>query len=366
VRCNLSTIDESQTASNAGGAAMTREEAIELLKSGRAGVEKWNEWREANPGAELPDLSTADLSYANLSNANLSNADLSYANLSYADLGYANLGNADLSYAKLSDADLSYANLSYANLSYARLTFVNVRSALVDDANFSNSIFGHTILAGIDLSTAKGLEAAAHFGPSHISTDTLIRSQGKIPEAFLLGCGVPDSFIKYLPDLIGAMSPIEFDSCFISHSIKDKEFVDRLRARMRHEKMRVWYAPEDMKAGDFVHEQIIRAIHLNKRLLLVLSEKSMTSKWVATEIYAARQLEIKESRRVLFPIGLCDFDAIKKWTCFDSDSGQDVAKEIRRYLIPDFTDWENHDAFEKAFAKLLEGLKATTTIGKLE
>jgi hypothetical protein len=36
----------------------------------------------------------------------------------------------------------------------------------------------------------------------------------------------------------------------------------------------------------------------------------------------------------------------------------DLAAEIREYYIPDFRGWKNHDKFEKAFAQLLEGLKA--------
>ena len=37
---------------------------------------------------------------------------------------------------------------------------------------------------------------------------------------------------------------------------------------------------------------------------------------------------------------------------------EQLAAEIREYYVPDFRDWKNHDSFEKAFAQLLEGLKA--------
>jgi len=46
------------------------------------------------------------------------------------------------------------------------------------------------------------------------------------------------------------------------------------------------------------------------------------------------------------------------WECFDPETGTDLAAEIREYYVPDFRDWKNHDSFEKAFAQLLEGLKA--------
>jgi len=47
------------------------------------------------------------------------------------------------------------------------------------------------------LSAVKGLETVTHRGPSTIGPDTIYRSQGKIPEAFLRGAGVPDDFISY-------------------------------------------------------------------------------------------------------------------------------------------------------------------------
>ena len=45
-------------------------------------------------------------------------------------------------------------------------------------------------------------------------------------------------------------------------------------------------------------------------------------------------------------------DQIRDWTCFDADSGKDLAVEVREYHIPDFSNWKNHDAFEAAFADL--------------
>jgi hypothetical protein len=31
---------------------------------------------------------------------------------------------------------------------------------------------------------------------------------------------------------------------------------------------------------------------------------------------------------------------------------------MRRYFIPDFSNWKDHDAFEKAFGRLLRDLRA--------
>ncbi len=45
---------------------------------------------------------------------------------------------------------------------------------------------------------------------------------------------------------------------------------------------------------------------------------------------------------------------LKAWTCFDADTGKDLAAEVREYFIPDFSNWKDHDSFEAAFAKLLK------------
>jgi hypothetical protein len=58
--------------------------------------------------------------------------------------------------------------------------------------------------------------------------------------------------------------------------------------------------------------------------------------------------------------------AFEKWECLDSDTGEDLAKAVRKYHIPDFSNWisnwKNHDAFEAAFARLEKDLR--TSIGK--
>ena len=71
------------------------------------------------------------------------------------------------------------------------------------------------------------------------------------------------------------MQPIQYQSCFISDRSQDDEFARRLHEKMRGEKLRVWFAPEDMQGGQKLIEQIDRAIQVNDRLLLVLSEHSL-------------------------------------------------------------------------------------------
>jgi hypothetical protein len=153
------------------------------------------------------------------------------------------------------------------------------------------------------------------------------------------------------------LEPIQYYSCFISHSSKDQAFADRLHSRMVQEKLRVWYAPEDMRGGRKSIEQIDDAIRVHDKLVLVLSKSSMGSDWVKHEVTRAVQREKAENRQTLFPISLVSFKAIKEWKAFDSDLGRDLAKVVREYHIPSFTKWKNQDAFETAFGDLLRDLK---------
>src|SRR5262249_39958538 len=156
--------------------------------------------------------------------------------------------------------------------------------------------------------------------------------------------------IEYLPSLLGAMQPLQFYSCFISYSTKDEDFARRLHGRMQQEGLRVWFAPEDMKPGAKLHEQIDQAIRIHDKLILVLSHHSIHSEWVMTEIRKARLAELRDNRRTLFPIRLTDISTLRDWEFFDADTGKDLAVEVREYFIPDFSHWKDHDSFERAFA----------------
>jgi hypothetical protein len=197
-----------------------------------------------------------------------------------------------------------------------------------------------------------------HEYPSTVGIETLFLSNGKIPESFLRDCGVPEEFIRYLPSLIGAEQAIQFYSCFISYSHKDEEFAKRLHGRLRDAGLRVWYAPEEMKGGQKLHEQIFEGIRVHDKLLLILSEDSMASKWVQTEIRRTRKAEREQGKQKLFPISLVDFEQIKNWECFDADLGKDLGVELREYFIPDFRNWKDHDSFEGGVERLLKDLRA--------
>jgi hypothetical protein len=197
---------------------------------------------------------------------------------------------------------------------------------------------------------AKGLETVRHNGPSTIGIDTIYRSKGNIPEVFLKGAGVQESFLTNIRALVESMSAINFYSCFISYSNKDGEFAERLYTDLQSEGVRCWFAPEDLKIGDKFWHRIDESIRLHDKLLVVLSQHSVESQWVEREVVAAMEKEQKGKKLVLFPIALDE--------SFKSTVAPWAADLRRQRHIGDFTGWKDHETYPKAFKRLLRDLMA--------
>jgi len=301
---------------------VANEQHLQILKQG---TDAWNRWRRENPEI-LPDLIRADLSMV----------DLRWADLSGACLIEANLSGADLSKADLSEADLRLANLGWANLSGAYL---------------SGALIGWTVFASVDLREVEGLDKVHHIGPSTIGIDTIYLSQGEIPEVFLRGAGVPDDFIKYMHSLTG--KALQFYSCFISYSEKDRDFVEYLYKDLQSNGVRTWYFPEDAKWGKRVWGEIDRGIEIYDKIVVVCSQNSLQSGPVLREIERALQREDREYKNILFPITIDDY-------VFDEWKHERKADVLAK-VVGDFRAWRDPSSYQKAFRKLLEGLQAESS-----
>jgi uncharacterized protein YjbI with pentapeptide repeats len=305
------------------------------LKVLRQGIDVWNDWRLKHRYANV------DLTEANLFGADLRGANLSGANLRWADLPGADLRGADLRGANLGWANLRWADLPGANLRKAVLFGADLRGA-----DLSGAVLLETVLGATNLSGAKGLTECKHVGPSILDHRTLELS-GPLPEVFLRGCGLPDNLIDYLPSLLS--QPIQFYSCFISYSSKDQGFAERLHADLQAKGVRCWFAPEDLKIGDKIRDRIDQAIRVHDKLLLVLSEHSVASNWVETEVERVFTEERKRKTTVLFPIRLDSavMQTTEAWASQIYDTRH----------IGNFSQWKNHDAYQQAFDRLLRDLK---------
>jgi hypothetical protein len=317
------------------------------------GVDVWNKWRVDNPEI-IPQLFQVDFSEmmgfpTGLSGLNLSNVYIENTNMYGLTLDEANFENAFLQNSNCWASTFRDANFRSTNLE-----LVNFTGALLEGADFNGAHIGNTVFGDCNLMSAKNLDKCIHINPSIIDHFTLAQS-GHLPLSFLRGCGLPDFIIDNISTL--QSSAITFYSCFISYSSKDTEFAERLYSDLQNNSIRCWFAPEDMKGGKKSYDQINEAIRIHDKLLLVLSENSICSSWVATEIKKARIREKKESRQMLFPISIAAHEVLKNWELFDADSGTDLAAEIRAYHIPDFSDWRNYATYQKSFDRLLKDLK---------
>lgn len=346
---------------------MANPEHLKILKQGWP---NWNEWRDKHSSV-IPDLSrinltevslrTANLRGVNLTQSNLNKANLIGVNFSCADLSGATLIHADLQIAHLDGAKLVGTEMVGANLRFADLRdadlrrsvigFVNFERTKLEGALFSEAIAGFTTFKGTDLGVAIGLESVFHQFPSSIDIETLHVSGGKIPEAFLRGSGVPESFVVQIPALVAAMLPIQLYSCFISYSSQDQEFTERLHADLQAQGVRVWFAPHDMKIGARIRSAIDESIRVYDKLLLILSENSVSSQWVEQEVETARAREREqEGKTVLFPIRIDD-------AAMEIKAGWPALLRNTRN-VGDFTRWREHDPYQKALDRLLRDLKA--------
>ena len=230
----------------------------------------------------------------------------------------------------------------------ASLRSASLRSASLRGADLHDTIIENTGFARVDLREVKGLVQIDHKGPSYIELHTIQLSHDNSTLHFLRGMGVPDEWIDFWRAIM--MHPIQYHSCFISYSSKDETLACRLHADLQANGVRCWFAPEDLKIGDKVRPRIDEAIHLQDKLLLLLSKHSIESSWVENEVEAALEKEKQQQREVLFPVCL---DENVMWT------SQAWAAKLRRSRhMGDFTRWTDSHTYQRAFEHLLCDLKA--------
>ena len=192
-----------------------------------------------------------------------------------------------------------------------------------------------------------------------LSIDSQTIYSGELPIEFLRGVGLRDWEIEATRLNIEGLSlsrindvvynifelrseqPLQFHSCFISFSSADQNFAEKIFSDLQEKGVRCWFAPEDLKGGKKINQQINEAIHLHEKFIIVLSEESIMSDWVAHELRKGFKREAEEKQQILFPISLVPFEKLQDWELFDHSLGLDLAEKIREYYIPIFEDWEN-------------------------
>lgn len=363
---------------------MKTAQAIELLRGGSTGIQAWNEKRRGADEEAIramdsclagADLSQSDLRGADLCRMNLKSVKLRGCDLTSVSLWKSVLARADLRDSHVVEADLRECDLSGANFSGARLVGCDFTGAELCGASFRNSqlprtvfartgldrvdfsraVCGGTLFADVDLSVASGLDQITHAGRSEVGIHTLQRSAaGGVPECFLKGCGYEDEL--FASNRITTVPPAYY-SCFISYSHADNKFAQKLFQSLQEQGVACWLDEKQIRAGDYIFEEIDRGVRLWDKVLLCASRTSLTSWWVDKEVTSAfakeQALMKRRGKKVsaVIPLNLDGF-------MFSSECSCGWKNELTTRLAADFIGWKSDSKiFENGIQLLLHALE---------
>ena len=287
-------------------------------------------------------MAGTDLSYSNLHFANLQGVNLAGANLSHADLSWTNLTWANLRGATLTATSLTLADLTGADLRGATLTGANLESAVL-----MNAVMGFTKVINCDLSQTIGLEAARHSGPSTLGLDTIARSGGRIPPAFLQSAGVAGPLLAAQEAMLGVSRA--YPSVLMVGSTEDEQLASRLRAELASAQIPAWSIAADDEQG--IQSGAILMEHTPQFdcLVLLCTETSLESP--QTSRYLAQLASIQQSGSVQATVALACCDAF-----YSRDDH--LCATLREGRALDFRGWEDASVFEDALPGLISFLSS--------
>ena len=147
----------------------------------------------------------------------------------------------------------------------------------------------------------------------------------------------------------------DFYSCFISYSWNDQSFATRLHGDLQSVGVRCWLDVKDMMVAEPIYEQIDRAIQVHDKVLLVLSQSSITSPWVDVEIRKAVELENARKQTILFPITVDD-------AVFQVRESSSLDTIKQKANTADFRNWSDDQLYHKAFSRLIRDLAVSASV----
>jgi hypothetical protein len=127
---------------------------------------------------------------------------------------------------------------------------------------------------------------------------------------------------------------------FLSHSSKDKAFVEDLAKKLQFDGFSVWYDKWEIHVGDSIVQKINEGISTSDFLLVILSTNSVNSKWVQEELNAATIKNINSKGAFILPVLLekCELPPLlsdKKFANFSVDfesAYQELVEAINHHL----------------------------------
>jgi uncharacterized protein YjbI with pentapeptide repeats len=315
----------------------------------------------------------ADFFMASLKGANFLNCDASGAFFGRADLREASLYGGNFAEACFVLTDLTGSTLvgaGFENAIVKGFNFINTETIAKNARLLEQSLGQRKQFKAILERKFHGLEdMAMSFARQHLA-------EGEVPASmdearrfierldsgfeslrrFLLASGCDPEEVARMGQAADKKQE-DYPRVFISYSSEDEEVAARLFSTLTAFEVDTWFAPESMRGGRKIHEQLREAIGERDKIIFLLSEASMKSSWVASELQWAAGRELDSGEQILFPIRIVPFEAVRKWTLFDADVGQDIAKYVRQYFVPDFSAWQDEEALARLIERLLRDLR---------
>ena len=140
----------------------------------------------------------------------------------------------------------------------------------------------------------------------------------------------------------------QYYSCFISYSAKDKAFADLLYKDLTEIGVPCWLDSMEMRIGENIESSLHRSIQEQDIMILILSQNSISSKWISKELSVSLKLEQNRGKTILFPIRIDD-------SIFKESLPSPLNLVISRH-IGDFTNWKNDRDYRKSFSHMVRDL----------
>jgi hypothetical protein len=148
-----------------------------------------------------------------------------------------------------------------------------------------------------------------------VGIDTLLRSKGQIPSAFLEGVGIPAEAVPGLKSWANDYGRRDkYHSVFISYGGPDERFATRLYKTLTQNGVRAYLFPYASKPGDPLHLSMRRAVNEYDRVVLLCSRQSLIRAGVANEVEETLRREARDGGdSILIPVALDDY-VFGEWT----------------------------------------------------
>ncbi|MBN2503177.1 MAG: toll/interleukin-1 receptor domain-containing protein [Anaerolineales bacterium] len=89
---------------------------------------------------------------------------------------------------------------------------------------------------------------------------------------------------------------------FLSYSYADSEFAKKLSRDLKSHGVDVWLAEERIKIGDLISKKIDEAISTSQWIIVIMSDQSVNSEAVTTELKLALMEENRRERVLVLPV----------------------------------------------------------------